>query len=329
MIGANTARMRVTASSASMIRCASWRKRASSACSRLRLWTSAMFARHSSVTALSEPARRRFSREACLISRVKWRAARKASGATTSASERELPGDEDERARRRSAMRTIAEMPVAMPASRKDSIAATSEVMRESVSPSRRRSSVCGASVWTCSSRCVRRSSRKRSPTHVASTSSPNASSRAEQREAHVRERDRQPACRARAGRGPRRRRRRTARSRPPRPRGWPRAAPGRARCARGTGARTARSAAGAPGSATCGAARDEALPVRGRDEQGCQSSVRMAQRPVRVRVRVDVDRRRRRPRRRAAAAATAGAGLRARAGDDVREAGTTAVNCI
>ena len=72
--GVNSPRMRVEASSASMIPSFSRSNRSSSASWRFDACTSIWLARLSSATALSEPERRRFSLEACLISRENRRA---------------------------------------------------------------------------------------------------------------------------------------------------------------------------------------------------------------------------------------------------------------
>ena len=74
-------------------------------------------ARLSSATALIEPLRRRFSREACLIRREKRRAATQNSGATTQRDERQLPLQIEQRAALKNTIRSTYESASATPES--------------------------------------------------------------------------------------------------------------------------------------------------------------------------------------------------------------------
>ena len=65
---------------------------------RFDVWTSARFARDCSATELSEPERRRFSREISLMTRAKRRAANQKRGAAIRDKAREQGVDEEKRA---------------------------------------------------------------------------------------------------------------------------------------------------------------------------------------------------------------------------------------
>ena len=190
--------MRVAASSASMIAAFSRRNRATSASWRLSDCTSGAALSDSSATARERAAAAALLARGALDQAARTcarrrgtaarRPARRARASTTARTAR--------RRRRGSARRALKPSPSAE--SRKRSIAATSPVSRASRSPTRRRPSWSGLSDCTCAKTCVRRSSRKRSPTQVATYSSANDASAPAQREAEVGGGDRHSAASSR-----------------------------------------------------------------------------------------------------------------------------------